>query len=44
VHAKILQKDKEMMSINYTATISMNYTTLYSIFSRYSLLFSYYLV
>ena len=27
VHAKLLQKGKEIMSINYTATISMNYTT-----------------
>ena len=27
VHAKLLQKEKEIMSINYTATISMNYTT-----------------
>ena len=29
VHAKLLQKEKEIMSINYTATISMNYTTIY---------------
>jgi len=28
VHAKLLQKEKEIMSINYTATISMNYTTI----------------
>ena len=27
MHAKLLQKEKEIMSINYTATISMNYTT-----------------
>jgi len=27
VHAKLLQKEKEIMSMNYTATISMNYTT-----------------
>ena len=28
MHAKLLQKEKEIMSINYTATLSMNYTTL----------------
>jgi hypothetical protein len=27
VHATILQKEKEIMSINYTVTISINYTT-----------------
>jgi len=30
VHATILQKEREIMSINYTATISMNYTTIHT--------------